>query len=274
MSPQPKRMSSRDAKFAASPGKPRTKTQRAKEALKKAVANGTIKDVLWGKEMQSKNLKKLALVSSSVVLADDDPNMISLEEAALLNSVAIWNKVLVARIMKTARIIEKQKEDDILNSEKQIMIDSDEENVSEGDNEELDPTTAEDVDETQKKKKTKKKNKLKAKKRKQRNRETENQTQEHNKPVDAPETTFEDSLQLGLKKQRRVSDIIKSMQANSRNGRLNPTNGLARIYENTGKQANSSEESSTGTLAGENSDGTIDTSEDEDQFETGIAEKV
>lgn len=243
-------------RIPTSPGKPRTKTQRARDLLRKAINNGTIREVLWGKDfhLHAKDTKKVI----NAVAPDDDPNMISLEEAALLDSVAIWNKALVARILKTAKIIESQKEQDVLNA-KAVK-----EHVESSSDEEVDPEEAE------KRKNKKAKKELRKKRRQEKKRmklaslaPKADAVKEESTPSSEPkpETSFEDTLFMATvaKKPRRVSDIIKSVQANAI--RMRNVQHLANVKED-GSDSDDSDVSSTGTVGSEGSRSTIESSKD------------
>lgn len=243
-------------RIPTSPGKPRTKTQRARELLRKAINNGTIREVLWGKDLQhhAKDTKKVL----SAVSPDDDPNMISLEEAALLDSVAIWNKALVARILKTAKIIESQKEQDVLNAK------TAKEHVESSSEEEVDPEEAEKI----KSKKAKKERRKKRRQEKKRKKLTSQAPKADAIKEEAlpssepkPETSFEDTLFMATvaKKPRRVSDIIKSVQANAI--RMRNMQHLANVKED-GSDSDGSDVSSTGTVGSDGSRSTIESSKD------------
>lgn len=231
---------------SSTPGKQRTKTQRAQEVLKKAIGNGTIRDVLWGKDLRHlKDVKKVL----PKVLADDDPHMITLEEAALLDNVAIWNKALVARILKTRRLIERQKEEDI--SMKQQIKEFNDEDEEENEAEEEKATKAT----TKKSKKKNKKSSSKHADKSKGDKKIKPETKSAAKPS-SPTNAIDDTFVMGapvIKKTRRVSDIIKSVQANVRR---KPEAALAKLAEEE-----SGSESSDGSRSGsEGSKSTRDSS--------------
>lgn len=243
-------------RIPTSPGKPRTKTQRARELLRKAINNGTIREVLWGKDFHhyAKDTKKVL----NAVSPDDDPNMISLEEAALLDSVAIWNKALVARILKTAKIIESQKEQDVLNA-KAVK-----EPIESSSDEEVDPEEAEKIKNKKAKKELRKKKRQEKKRKKLASLAPKpDSIKEESAPSSEPkpETSYEEALFTATvaKKPRRVSDIIKSVQANAI--RMRNMQHLANVKEDE-SDSDDSDVSSTGTVGSEGSRSTIESSKD------------
>eukprot|EP01033_Poteriospumella_lacustris_P002978 gene2978-2179_t len=184
--------------------------------------------------------------------------MISLEEAALLDSVAIWNKALVARILKTAKIIESQKEQDVLNAK------AAKEHVESSSDEEVDPEEAEKIKNKKAKKELRKKRRQEKKRMKLASLAPKaDAIKEESAPSSEPkpETSFEDTLFMATvaKKPRRVSDIIKSVQANAI--RMRNVQHLANVKED-GSDSDDSDVSSTGTVGSEGSRSTIESSKD------------
>lgn len=247
------------------PGKQlRPKTERAREVLRKAINNGTIRDVLWGKESRNIAIETKNLLPT--VSTDDDPYMITLEEAALLDSVTIWNKALVSRILKTARLIQQQKEKDILHSNLTKKVTS-----SDSEDEE----TEDEINGENDSKKISKKN-LQNRERKKRKRKLNVKSKEKKEEVSkeesdlTPETNaFEISLLLAsaANRPRRVSEIIKSVQVNVSN-KLKPSTNLSYLAEDVNESDNS------GRMSEGTSHSSLESKEEIDHFDPEAGPKV
>jgi hypothetical protein len=258
------------------PGIARTKTQGARELLRKAIESGTIKDVLWGKELiVMKNLNK-SKKASIVVSPDDDPDTITLEDASLLDSIAIWNNVLVSRIMKTRRLLNLQRRDDFAHAVAQPTVDAEagESNMGEDD---IDGVVGNDNNNEDPKNKSEKRISNRQRKRIERKRQltkSRNENRQISKSSESgkPETnTFEDSLQLSAsaKKQRKVSDIIKSVQTSAFANRFKPIPPLSKVAEENNK-----DESENSSMDSIGSTEPSSSSEEDDRFDAQLSPKL
>lgn len=256
------------------PGIARTKTQGARELLRKAIESGTIKDVLWGKELiVMKNLNK-SKKASIVVSPDDDPDTITLEEASLLDSIAIWNKVLVSRIMKTRRLLNLQRRDDFAHAVAQPTVDAEagESEIGDDIDEVVDNDNNEDPKNKSEKRISKKQKKRIERKRQLTKSRNENHQIAKSSEKGKPETnTFEDSLQLSAsaKKQRKVSDIIKSVQTSAFANRFKPIPSLSKVAEENNK-----DESENSSMDSVGSTEPSSSSEEDDRFDAQLPPKV
>lgn len=209
---------------------PLTANQKARNVLRRAVENGTIKDLLWGKESGSAKLAKREQARTPVKNLDEhDPLDISLHDASLSDNVAIWNKILASRILKTTRFIARQME---IDAEQRALRDYDdneneEEDEDFGDDADIinDPASHTANENFRRRKKKNKKGKHSRKKIQQEKEVEEKKLSDMNTISTTPRSTRSSFsakdqqesklMDLGvLKKPRRVSDIIAS--ANSK----------------------------------------------------------